>query len=1383
MTKIKNTKKGMAKKTLSMSLVVAMLATSNVPVWAAEFSDGTDATAFTSEAETPVVDDTTDAIVDNAQDAVATISVVGATNNKISVSAAKNMKVNTNWSVTAGERACINVFAPKSDTAGTVNVGNLNDDVKQNFNEGFSDIKDITGTSLNETKVNWGKFDPADYIGKTVYVAVTETNANNNSKWEVKAVTSVTITADSAQDYVKSEFSDSATWGTVLTGSAYASKATLATGITTDGYKWVCQSTEQSDGYKTISSDVNKTYELRATLKKGDTVLGEATLGNVKIMAQNSVSVKSAVWEDGVKVDSYGDINYTYDGTAHYPKLKSVTLSNGVVIDVTKTDAVYYKEVDLNGNKVALTVSDATDAGYMQYYVSFDTPEYGEITYSTWLVINEVDLKSEATLAVSKGFEYDKSGNYTTPNSEEAISKAGISVTTKAGKTLKWGTDYIVDSVIASPVNAVGANALVTIEGINNYDGTLTLQAPITACELKDSDVNVDTTNIVYDGNAKTPAVTVTKNGTALVKGTDYTVSYSNNTQAGDATVTVTGIGNYTGTVTKTFKIESASLDDLEKELKNTVFNKTYTYTGKSIEPIGDAYLDMRYIKNRDFTVEYNPQNVNAGQVRATVKGINNYKDAKQKEFTFTIQPRSLKDKDVKVELKGLTYSTDITDAQVKNAVTITYNGMTLIENTDYTIANINKSVKGKVTFDIVGKNGNYTGTRTETLSLAAKNINDVTLPKIDAQKYTGDEFTVKDGKLISKGVDKANFVLKDGTTPLTEGSDYKIVNYENNKNVGTATINIVGTGAYTGTASISFPIVANELTGSIVYNGSPIIPDQQYSYEKVNQFGGYTFDFTGSTITTADDLKVVDQNGTQIPTSQYTVSYENNTSAGTATITVKGVDGYNLYAVNTFKIVPAKLYDANSTVSVSKFEVKDSATKYYYTGEEIKPEMSVEAKDGSYTLVEGTDYKIEYSDNTDVTTTAKVKLIGLGNYAGTVAESDVTTAHKLLTNFTINKTAIRPTDIVAADVAYAGGITVTPNITIKNQYSGKALVEGTDYTVELKEGGVNAGQAKATVKLATAAYKNYGFAPADGKDEQSYEVTFNVTAQNLANVTVNAISDQVATGEQIKPAVTVMNGSVKLVEGKDYEVTYGDNKEVGEGTVTIKALSSNKNYTGSQTVKFNIVKETPAVGQAMISEVRVSGNTVTPVLSGDVDGAVGYDYVIATEEDYVNGRVDISKNVLKTNTNFYYVQKGTYYAYCHAWTRDENGKKVFGAWSNIKKFTVDATTPSKPSIKSVKVKGHTVTVTFTASEDAKGYDVVLGEAVKKVNGENRPVEYGKLVVKNIEDGVYTATFYNVPDGKYYAGVHSYNKSSNDGKKVFSKWGYRKTAISVGKAK
>ena len=68
MTKIKNTKKGMAKKTLSMSLVVAMLATSNVPVWAAEFSDGSDASVAT---EAPVVEDASDAVAfsENSVDA------------------------------------------------------------------------------------------------------------------------------------------------------------------------------------------------------------------------------------------------------------------------------------------------------------------------------------------------------------------------------------------------------------------------------------------------------------------------------------------------------------------------------------------------------------------------------------------------------------------------------------------------------------------------------------------------------------------------------------------------------------------------------------------------------------------------------------------------------------------------------------------------------------------------------------------------------------------------------------------------------------------------------------------------------------------------------------------------------------------------------------------------------------------------------------------------------------------------------------------------------------------------------------------------------------------------------------------------------------------
>lgn len=61
--------------------------------------------------------------------------------------------------------------------------------------------------------------------------------------------------------------------------------------------------------------------------------------------------------------------------------------------------------------------------------------------------------------------------------------------------------------------------------------------------------------NQIYSGKAKTPAVTVKINGKTLKNKTDYTVSYKNNVKVGTATVTITGKGNYVGTVTKTFKI------------------------------------------------------------------------------------------------------------------------------------------------------------------------------------------------------------------------------------------------------------------------------------------------------------------------------------------------------------------------------------------------------------------------------------------------------------------------------------------------------------------------------------------------------------------------------------------------------------------------------------------------------------------------------------------------------------------------------------------------------------------------------------------------------------------------------------------------------------
>ena len=69
--------------------------------------------------------------------------------------------------------------------------------------------------------------------------------------------------------------------------------------------------------------------------------------------------------------------------------------------------------------------------------------------------------------------------------------------------------------------------------------------------------VTVAKTDFAYDGKAKTPAVSVTLDGKKLAANTDYKVTYQKNKNIGTATVTITGAGNYTGTVTKTFTIRA----------------------------------------------------------------------------------------------------------------------------------------------------------------------------------------------------------------------------------------------------------------------------------------------------------------------------------------------------------------------------------------------------------------------------------------------------------------------------------------------------------------------------------------------------------------------------------------------------------------------------------------------------------------------------------------------------------------------------------------------------------------------------------------------------------------------------------------------------------
>ena len=106
-------------------------------------------------------------------------------------------------------------------------------------------------------------------------------------------------------------------------------------------------------------------------------------------------------------------------------------------------------------------------------------------------------------------------------------------------------------------VTAKGSGSAVITATLGSFSKSVTVN--VAYKDLFKCTATLNTTSYVYDGKAKTPSVTVKDGQKTLTNGTDYTVSYSSNVNAGTATVTITGKGNYKNSKVLTFKIEPGS--------------------------------------------------------------------------------------------------------------------------------------------------------------------------------------------------------------------------------------------------------------------------------------------------------------------------------------------------------------------------------------------------------------------------------------------------------------------------------------------------------------------------------------------------------------------------------------------------------------------------------------------------------------------------------------------------------------------------------------------------------------------------------------------------------------------------------------------------------
>ena len=167
--------------------------------------------------------------------------------------------------------------------------------------------------------------------------------------------------------------------------------------------------------------------------------------------------------------------------------------------------------------------------------------------------------------------------------------KPGVTVKLN-GKTLKNGTDY----TVSYSNNTKVGTAKVTIKGKGNYTGSVSKTYSIKN-NFKKATVSGISTK-AFTGKNITQSITVKYNGKTLKKGTDYTVSYSNNKSIGTATVKIAGKGSYTGTITKTFKINPAKQEIQKLKAKSKAFFVDWAQKGSA------TGYEIQYATNSKFT-------------------------------------------------------------------------------------------------------------------------------------------------------------------------------------------------------------------------------------------------------------------------------------------------------------------------------------------------------------------------------------------------------------------------------------------------------------------------------------------------------------------------------------------------------------------------------------------------------------------------------------------------------------------------------------------------------------------------------------------------------------------------------------------------------------
>ena len=761
----------------------------------------------------------------------------------------------------------------------------------------------------------------------------------------------------------------------------------------------------------------------------------------------------------------------------------------------------------------------------------------------------------------------------------------------------------------------------------------------------------------VYDGNPHQEVLVVrdAELDKTLKSGKDYDVYYSTKdfTNVGEITITITGKGNYVGTVNKTYSITKRQVtltsEDGSKPYDGTPLTRPDVTVG------GDGFVtgEVTSVQAIGTVTEVKDSPVtNAIEYTVGTKfNINNY-EISMTEGTLSITPKSINPDDQNMSVsdpQGHVY--DGLEHKEELEVKDIFRDVILLAGTDYDVEYSTKDFTnvGKITITITGK-GNYTGTFDRTYEITPATLT-VTTPSANK---------VYDGTPLTAEGTISGFVNKETATFTTTGSQTEVgsssntysiewngtaksSNYKISETVGTLTVTeneneiVVTTKhssyTYDGLAHGTEVTVSNlpkgysldkatssatatDVTTAIEATCDTLVIKNAEGKDVTNNLkitkvpGSITITPATLTVTTPSANKVYD--GTPL-TADGTISGFVNKETATFTTTGSQTEvgnSKNTYSIKwngTAKSTNYQISEAVGTLTVTQQSIdpEDPENNYngvtinnpsnkVYDGKEHKWSPAVTDKEGN-ALVEGTDYEVTYStsDFRNVTGTITVTITGIGNYTGKVTRTyEITPKAYTVTTESANK-------VYDGTALTAGGKI-------------EGIVDGEDVEFKVTGSQTNKGTSKNTYSLkwnGSAIETNYKLEKESIGDLTVTEQTIDPGKDpdnpnpNYSGVTINKPSNKVYDGKEHKwsPAVTDKEGNA-LVEGTDYEVTYStsDFRNVtGTITVTITGIG---NYTGKVTRTYEITPKAYTVTTESANKVY-DGTALTA--GGKIEGIV----------------------------------------------------------------------------------------------------------------------------------------------------------------------------------